>query len=155
MSIKPADYDLRELRRMASEDEPPIDLTASDGERTAEDLLRLGQREELLKLQTKLLASGGLPEKPYLTGLPMRYGAEVIVFEWLDFLIEKSGFEHTGNALSYYADIDWVNDDAYESLRSYLYGFSETDRFGSAGPASLDMSDHVLSLIYIARLASL
>ncbi len=155
MSIRPADYDLRELRRMAAEDEPPLELIASEDEQSAEDLLRLGQREELMKLQTKLLASGGLPEKPYLTGLPTRYGAEVIVFEWLDFLIEKSGFEHTGNALSHYADIDWVSDGAYESLKSYMYGFSETDRFGSEGPEPLDTSDHVLSLIYIARLASL
>lgn len=87
--------------------------------------------------------------------LPDRYGAEVIVFEWLDFLIEKAGFENTGNALSYYADIGWVSEAAYESLRSYMYGFSDVDRFGSAGPASLDMSDHVLSLVYVARLASL
>ncbi len=155
MSIKPADYDLRELRRMADEDEPPLDLAADDDERAAENLLRLGQREELLKLQTKLLASGSLPEKPYLTGLPTRYGAEVIVFEWLDFLIEKAGFENTGNALSYYMDVEWLSEPAYESLRSYMYGFSEADRFGSAGPAPLDTSDHVLSLIYIARLASL
>ena len=155
MSIKPADYDLRELRRMAAEDESPLDLPVSESEGTTEDLLRLGQREELLKLQTKLLASGGLPKKPYLTGLPSRYGAEVIVFEWLDFLIEKAGFEHTGNALSYYADVDWVSDDAYESLKSYMYGFSEADRFGTDGPEPLDTSDHVLSLIYIARLASL
>jgi archaeal flagellar protein FlaE len=154
MSINPADYDLRKLRRMADEDEPPLDIVADD-ERAAADLLRLGQREELLKLQTKLLASGSLPEKPYLTGLPTRYGAEVIVFEWLDFLIEKAGFENTGNALSYYVDVEWLSEPAYESLRSYMYGFSETDRFDSTGPASLDTNDHVLSLIYIARLASL
>lgn len=155
MSIKPADYDLRELRRMVDEDEPPLDLAVDDDEQTAEDLLRLGQREELLKLQTKLLATGELPEKPYLTGLPTRYGAEVVVFEWLDFLIEKAGFEHTGNALSYYEDIDWLSESAHEALRSYMYGFSEGDRFGSEGPAPLDTSDHVLSLIYIARLSSL
>ncbi|WP_458207002.1 FlaD/FlaE family flagellar protein [Haladaptatus sp. NG-SE-30] len=155
MTIKPADYDLRELRRMADEDESPLDLSSGGDERTAEDLFRLGQREELMKLQTQVLASGSLPEKPYLTALPNRYGAEVIVFEWLDFLVEKAGFENTGNALSYYQDIDWLSEDAHESLRAYMFGFSEDDRFGATGPADLDTSDHVLSLVYIARLASL
>lgn len=61
MTIKPADYDLRELRRMADEDEPLLDFDAGDDERTAEDLLRLGQREELLLLQTQLLTSGSFP----------------------------------------------------------------------------------------------
>lgn len=155
MTIEPADYDLRESRRMADEDEQPLDLSAGgDGEAAAE-LHRLGRREELLKLQTKLLASGSLPEKPYLTALPNRYGAEVIVFEWLDFLVEKAGFENTGNALSYYEDVGWLSETAHESLRSYLYGFSEADRFGAAGPADLDTNDHVLSLVYIAQLASL
>ncbi len=69
MTIKPADYDLRELRRMADEDEPPLDLSSGGEERVADDLFRLGQREELLKLQTRVLASGSLPEKPYLRTL--------------------------------------------------------------------------------------
>ncbi len=154
MTIKPADYDLRELRRMADEDEPPLDLSG-DEERTAEDLFRLGQREELLKLQTQLLASGSLPQKPYLSLLPNRYGAEVVVFEWLDFLIEKAGFENTSNALSYYEEIGWLSEPAREALQSYMYGFSEVDRFDSDGPNDLNTNDHVLSLVYIARLASL
>ncbi|SIQ73048.1 flagellar protein FlaE [Haladaptatus litoreus] len=154
MTIKPADYDLRELRRMADEDEPPLDLSADDGQ-TAEDIFRLSQREELMKLQTRFFASGSLPEKPYLTLLPSRYGAEVIVFEWLDFLIEKAGFENSSNALSYYEEIGWLSEPACEALRSYMYGFSEVDRFGSDGPADLDTNDHVLSLVYIARLATL
>ncbi|WP_227375471.1 hypothetical protein [Haladaptatus halobius] len=72
MATNPADYDLHELRRMADEDEEALNLSAGGDGRTAEDLYRLGQREELLKLQTKLLASGSLPEKHYLTALPNR-----------------------------------------------------------------------------------
>lgn len=155
MTIKPASYDLHELRRMADEDEQPLDLSAEGDGRTAEVLYRLGQREELLKLQTMLLASGLLPKKPYLTALPNRYGAEIIVFEWLDFLIEKPEFENTENALSYFEDVDWLNELAYESFRSYMYRFSEADRFRATGPTDLDTNDHVLNLVYIAQLASL
>jgi archaeal flagellar protein FlaE len=51
--------------------------------------------------------------------------------------------------------VDWLSEAAYESLRSYMYGFSEVDRFRATGPADLDTNDHVLSLVYIAQLASL
>jgi hypothetical protein len=50
MTTNPADYDLHELRRMADEDEEALNLSAGGDGRTAADLCRLGQREELLKL---------------------------------------------------------------------------------------------------------
>jgi flagellar protein FlaE len=150
MSVTLANYDLRELRRMADDDDAPLDI-----EESGEDLFRLGQREELLQLQTQILSSGELPEKPYLDGLPTRYGAEVVVFEWLDFLVEKGGFENTGHALDYYEDVEWLSPQAHEDLRAYMHGFADVNRFDADGPNDLDTNDHVLSLVYIARLASL
>ena len=151
MTVDPGDYDLRELRRMADEDDPPLDVPEESGE----NVFRLGQREELMRLQTQIMATGDLPEKPYLETLPTRHGAEVVVFEWLDFLVEKAGFENTGNALSYYEDVEWLSADAHEDLREYMHGFAEIDRFEEEEPDELDGNDHVLSLVYIARLASM
>ena len=73
MTVEPGDYDLRELRRMADEEDPPLDVPGESGE----EAFRTGQREELMKLQTQFMSSGRLPEKPYLESLPTRYGAEV------------------------------------------------------------------------------
>jgi flagellar protein FlaE len=151
MTVEPGDYDLRELRRMADEEDPPLDVPGESGE----EAFRTGQREELMKLQTQFMSSGRLPEKPYLESLPTRYGAEVVAFEWLDFLVEKAGFANTDAALDYYTSVDWLGPEAYEDLRSYMRGFSEVDRFDGEEPDDLDTNDHVLSLVYVARLASL
>ena len=158
MPTEPGAYDLRELRRIAdpnretpTEFEDGADLPASP-----EEMLRHTERDELVRLQSRLAASGGLPEKPYLRGLPDQYGAEVVVFEWLDFLINKAGFENTGNALEYYEEVSWITERTRQDLREYMRGFSEVESFDPdhPGPAELDVDDHVLSLVYIARLAS-
>ncbi|MFC4551025.1 MULTISPECIES: FlaD/FlaE family flagellar protein [Halorussus] len=158
MPTEPGTYDLRDLRRIAdpnretpAEFEDGIDLPASP-----QEVLRHTQRDELVRLQSQLAASGGLPEKPYLDGLPDSYGTEVVVFEWLDFLINKAGFEKTGNALSYYEEVGWITERTRQGLREYMRGFSEVESFDpdQPGPADLDADDHVLSLVYIARLSS-
>lgn len=163
MTVNTGDYDLRDLRRLAdphrespTEDEDETDDLIDGVLENVEDLYRLGQREELVSLQTAEAASGTLPAKPYLDSLPSTYGVEIVVFEWLDFLINKAGFENTGNALKYYERVDWITEDARQDLRSYMRGFSEVESFDpdQPGPADLDIDDHLLSLVYIARLAS-
>lgn len=155
----PGDYDLRDLRRIADPNrETPAEFE-DDGEQlpaSPDDVLRHSQRDELVRLQSQFSAAGALPEKPYLERLPDRYGAEVVVFEWLDFLINKAGFENTGNALEYYEEVGWMTETVREDLREYMRGFSEVESFDPdrPGPADLDVDDHVLSLVYIARLAS-
>lgn len=159
MPTNPGDYDLRDLRSLADPNRETPDVFEAEGERLPappDDVLRHRQRDELVRLQSQFSAVGALPEKPYLDGLPGRYGAEVVVFEWLDFLINKAGFENTGNALEYYEEVGWITEEAREDLREYMRGFSEVESFDPdrPGPADIDMDDHVMSLVYIARLAS-
>lgn len=153
-------YDLRDLRRIADPNRETPAKFEEEGEQLPadpDDVLRHSQRNELVQLQSQFSAMGALPEKPYLERLPDQYGAEVIIFEWLDFLINKAGFENTGNALEYYEEIDWVTAEVREQLREYMRGFSEVESFDPdrPGPADLDVDDHVLSLVYIAQLASI
>jgi len=159
MPPTPGDYDLRDLRRLADPNRETPDEFEDGGEQlpaSPDDVLRHSQHEELVRLQSQFSTAGALPEKPYLDGLPDRYGAEVVVFEWLDFLINKAGFENTGNALEYYEEVGWLTERTREDLREYMRGFSEVESFDpdKPGPADLDVNDHVLSLVYIARLAS-
>lgn len=159
MPPTPGDYDLRDLRRLADPNrETPDEFDdGADLPASPDDVLRHGQRDELVRLQGQFAAAGALPEKPYLRVLPDRYAAEVVVFEWLDFLINKAGFENTGNALEYYAEVEWITESVREDLREYMRGFSEVESFDpeKPGPADLDVDDHVLSLVYVARLASM
>jgi flagellar protein FlaE len=159
MPPTPGDHDLRDLRRLADPDrESPAEFDEGDADLPAspEEVLRHSQRDELVRLQSQFASVGALPERPYLERLPDRYAAEVVVFEWLDFLINKAGFENTGNALAYYEEVDWITQSVREDLREYMRGFSEVESFDpdKPGPADLDVDDHVLSLVYVARLAS-
>ena len=110
--------------------------------------LRENQLEHLLVHETA--ASEGL-SKPYLTELPDAYAAERLLFDWLEFLVLKGGFKRTMDALRYYHTVEWVTAEVEAELRDYLVGFSgevsETEAF--------DVDDHHLSLVYIARLASM
>ncbi|WP_276280488.1 FlaD/FlaE family flagellar protein [Halorussus caseinilyticus] len=158
MPTPTGDYDLRELRRLADPNrETPEEF--DDGEALPappDEVLRHTERNELVQLQSQFSAAGALPERPYLDRLPDQYSTEVVVFEWLDFLINKAGFENTGNALQYYEEVGWITERVREELREYMRGFSEVESFDpdKPGPAALDVDDHVLSLVYIARLAS-
>ena len=110
--------------------------------------LRNNQLEQLLVHETA--ASGGL-SKPYLTGLPDAYAAERLIFDWLEFLVLKGGYKRTMDALRYYRTVGWVTDEVEVELRDYLVGFSGD----VSDTETYDVADHHLSLVYIARLASM
>ena len=115
----------------------------------AGEALRQNQLEQLLVHETAA-ADGGL-SKPYLGSLPDAYAAERLVFDWLEFLVLKGGFKRTMDALRYYHTVEWLTADVEAELQDYLVGFSgevsETTEY--------DVDDHHLSLVYIARLASM
>lgn len=114
----------------------------------ADEVLQSNQYRELFLLE-QTTGEGGL-EKPYLSTLPQSYAAEMVVFEWLEFLVKKAGFRGTMDALRYYRSIEWITDGAESRLREYLTSFDE-----AGGSADLDRSDHLLSLVYLARLAAM
>jgi flagellar protein FlaE len=160
MTINPRDYDLDELRKMAREQRPgngvdedeeldPTDLEmALEGEDDgpAGSSFRAGLYRELLPF----LSDDA--EKPYLDTLPQTYGAEFVIFEWLEFLLMHSGYQGANEALDYYASIDWLTEDAESDLADYLRGIDES---GTNDDNELDVDDHMLSLVYIAKLYSM
>ncbi|MDG5778677.1 FlaD/FlaE family flagellar protein [Haloarculaceae archaeon H-GB2-1] len=164
MTINPKDYDLDELREMARkrggptrtpDDEPgrsdaESDWSGLDGDDgpVAGSSFRAGLYRELLPLEA---AAGGL-EKPYLESIPEKFAAEFVVFEWLEFLLLNSGFKGATEALSYYEAVDWITEDVESTLDDYLLGIDDA----SANEGNqLDMDDHMLSLVYVAKLASM
>jgi len=110
--------------------------------------LRENQLEQLLVHET---AASGELSKPYLTGLPDAYAAERLIFDWLEFLVLKGGYKRTMDALRYYHTVGWLTDDVEAELRDYLVGFSGD----VSDTETYDVADHHLSLVYIARLASM
>lgn len=183
MTIDPGAYDPDELRRLAHGSHDAGRRAAGGGDRRSDrsfaggaprpgaagspgratESLRAAQVDQLFFLQS---ATDGL-EKPYLRELPASFAAEEVVFEWLDFLVERGGFRRTYEALRYYRSIGWLAEPVVEDLEAYLAGFPPTaepsvdgsDATGGATArdhdAAFDVDDHRLSLVYVARLAAL
>jgi len=159
MSMDPSDYDLEELRKMARKrgqrgggggdgDEPDLGLSSvREGSAESPDSFRAGLYRELLPLE-----AGGDAEKPYLDSLPADNAAERLVFEWLEFLLMHAGYQGAREALSYYESVGWITDHCESELKDYMLGLDEG---ATSDPADLDVDDHLLSLVYIAKLASM
>ena len=158
MSLNPRDYDPDELRNAASEEfggrnlrELRERIAEGDPSVDAAEALRSNQIKELL-----LLESGANPEdleRPYLEVLPEAYTARMTLFEWLDFLLRRGGVRRTLEALDYYADIGWISADVAEALRDHVRAFDTAPETSETVP--LEVADHVLSLVYVARLTSM
>ncbi len=161
MTINPRDYDLDELRKMARQQRPdgiggddhdPVgDLEVSfedeeAGSVSAGSSFRAGLYRELMPFL------GGDVEKPYLSTLPETYAAEFVVFEWLEFLLMHSGYQGASDALDYYEAVDWITEDVESTLADYLRGI---DQGGTNDANDLDVDDHMLSLVYVAKLRSM
>ena len=161
MTINPRDYDLDELRKMARQQRPgnglgadeeldPADLdVAFEDEETdaaAGSSFRAGLYRELLPF----LGDG--VDKPYLTSLPETYAAEFVVFEWLEFLLMHSGYQGANDALDYYESIDWITESVQADMADYLLCIDES---GTNDANDLDVDDHMLSLVYVAKLQSM
>lgn len=174
MSINPSDYDLNELRKMArerggetgnnnsdvEESKPNVEEnsgnvggfsgsvdsgTTSTGGGT--DSFRAGLYRELLPLEAQNDAT-----KPYLDTLPEHYAAENLIFEWLEFLLLHAGYKGAMEALDYYESIDWLTEECESALNDYMLGLEES---AGSETTSLDIDDHLLSLVYIGKLASM
>ncbi len=115
----------------------------------AADALRSNQLEQLFLHQSAMVTEE--MTKPYLGSLPQKYAAERVIFDWLEFLVLKGGFKRTMDALRYYRTIEWITPDVEDALQDYLVGFTEDGQ----GSHDLDVDDHQLSLLYVARLASM
>jgi len=98
------------------------------------------------------LSSSG--DKPYLTAIPGDYVGDLVVMEWLEFLVEESNVTDAARAVNYYERIDWIDRAAADHLRSFLSGFGQIDRnkVDQPGTDQLNRTHHVHSLKYIMKL---
>ncbi|QSG14431.1 FlaD/FlaE family flagellar protein [Halapricum desulfuricans] len=163
MTINPRDYDLEELRKMARDREPGavpdeervpdsdpnLEWGEVDGEGAVTDE---GFRARLYRELMPLMAGSDDASKPYLATLPETQAAEFMLFEWLEFLLLHGGYRGAQDALNYYESIDWITDGVESDLNDYLLGIEET---GASEGSQLDVDDHLLSLVYIAKLAAM
>lgn len=146
MTLNPRDYDLGELegREAAGTDNGSTHAS----EVAPDEILQSNQYRELMQLE----AMTDDLEKPYLNSLPDAYAAEVVIFEWLEYLVGMAGFKGALEALRYYRTIGWVTADIEDALGDYLRSFDDPKR---KDPSGLSRADHQLSLVYVAKIAAI
>ncbi len=91
---------------------------------------------------------------PYLRSLPEGYVGDLLVMEWLEFLVETATVTDAARAIQYYERIDWVSPSVADQLRDFLSGFGQVDRNVVVRPGTehLDRDHHTTSLRYILQL---
>jgi hypothetical protein len=114
------------------------------------DRLAAGGTGRADRLERLLLHQSAADERPYLDGLPSGYAAEHVVFDWLEFLVDRAGYRGTVGALRYYRSVGWLTERTEDRLTEYLRGFPEP-----ATTEPLTVEDHQQSLVYVAKLSSL
>ena len=90
--------------------------------------------------------------KPYLKELPAGYVADVVVMDWLEFLVDEGGLDGAARTIAYYEAIDWISESAAESLQTYLQGFGDGVETDPEPRSWLTVSHHNTSLRFISRI---
>ena len=99
-------------------------------------------------------SAGRSDGKPYLDSLPGGYVVDLVVMEWLEFLVGEFGPEEAVRTIQYYERIEWISESASEQLLAFLGGLAdvEPDEGAEFGVVELDIDDHIQSLTFISQL---
>ncbi|WP_436900620.1 flagella accessory protein C [Halovenus halobia] len=84
--------------------------------------------------------------KPYLREVPGGITGDLVVVEWLEYLVDEVGARGASEAIQYYETIDWVTETVATELEAHLGQFEH----GHQG--SLSTEHHRQSLAYIDQL---
>lgn len=104
------------------------------------------------RLQSLFLAQAGRDGgRATLAAIPDHYAAEIVVFDWLGFLLARGGFKGAMEAIRYYRTAGWYDEGVEDHLLEYLRGLPADD----TGGRRLSVTDHQDSLVYLSRLAAL
>lgn len=104
-----------------------------------------------LQFEKHTLSDSPDAEKPYLRGLPDGYVADLLVLEWLEYLVDTAGYTEAERAIDYYEAIEWIDDAGAEQLKAFMEGFDTID---DEETPRLSISHHTQSLRYICQLSS-
>ena len=78
----------------------------------------------------------------------------IVLFKWLEYLIDKIGTEQLPTLLDYYVDIDWITKNVYMNLLKYAKGISlgGEEKAKQHQPVAFTINDHLQSFLFIQKL---
>lgn len=136
---------------------PTEDLFDEDNEFENNNVDAESGQQSTVESHTHTNPPSGLDqEKPYIDTVPPGYLSDLLVIEWLEYLVEISDVETAAQCVAYYESIEWIGECAADSLFRYLAGFegSTGNDLPTAPNPGIPMDHHTKSLQYIARLDS-
>ncbi len=95
-------------------------------------------------------------EQPHLDTPPNGYLSDVLIMEWLEFLVGEFDARNAIRAINHYERIDWIGEPMRDHCYEVLQGIAEGEYpyRDESGPTALTMDDHRQSLRYIENLAA-
>lgn len=137
----------------APEEEAALETTPEQPPETGDfEFEEPTQTDESQAAETTMGMRSGM-QKPYLDDLPPGYIVDLVVMEWLEFLVEEFGSEDAVRTIAYYEDIDWISEPVKEQLLAFTRGIADvTDVEADATPSTLGVDDHIRSLSFMSQL---
>jgi archaellum component FlaD/FlaE/archaellum component FlaC len=95
-------------------------------------------------------------EQPHLTRPPNGYLSDVVLMEWLEFLVTEFDARNAIRAINHYERIGWIGEPMRDHCFEVLQGMADGKYpyRDESGPTDLTMDDHRRSLRYIEDLAT-
>ncbi len=77
----------------------------------------------------------------------------MFMLKWIEYLIERVGYEGLEDALNYYVDIGWISEDVMFDVMRYARGIRLYHQNSDWRPVGyLNVQDHLMSLLFIEAL---
>jgi flagellar protein FlaE len=78
--------------------------------------------------------------------------AIILALKWLEYLCERIGVENVPDVLDFYYMLGWLGDKALAKLLKFLKGIKVDEENVVEGSGKLNITDHIISLLFIERL---
>jgi len=117
-----------------------------------ENLVRQVAKLEKVEMENK---QASMTEKPTarLTTISKDTKMIMILLRWIEFLIERVGYDGLEEILNYYVDIGWIDEDVMPTVLRYAKGVKLYHENSDWRPVGfMGVKDHITSLMFIEAL---
>ncbi len=91
--------------------------------------------------------------EPRLSRIPGDAKSIMLLLKWIEFLMERVGYDGLEDVLNYYVDINWISEDVLMAILRYARGIKLYHENSDWRPVGyMNVQDHLMSLLYIEAL---
>jgi len=91
--------------------------------------------------------------EPRLSRIPTDAKRIMLLLKWIEFLMERVGYDGLEDVLNYYVDINWISEDVLMAVLRYAKGIKLYHDNSDWRPVGyMNVQDHLMSLLYIEAL---